>query len=164
MRGPKPPVIELTAAERHDLDQLGRRYTTPQQLALRARIVLAAAAGANNSQIARQEGVDVDTVRLWRTRWLALQAVAGDDLSVAERLTDAPRPGTPARITDEQVCRIIALACEAPERAGRPISQWTAREIAEEIQQRGIVEQISGRQAARLLKRGRCNRTGCDTG
>jgi len=164
MRGPKPPVIELTAAERHDLDQLGRRYTTPQQLALRARIVLAAAAGANNSQIARQEGVDVDTVRLWRTRWLALQAVAGDDLSVAERLTDAPRPGPPARITDEQVCRIVALACEAPERAGRPISQWTARELAEEIQQRGIVEQISARHAARLLKRGRCNRTGCDTG
>ena len=63
MRGPKPPIIELTAAERHALDQLGRRYTTSQQLALRARIVLAAAAGANNSQIARQEGVDVDTVR-----------------------------------------------------------------------------------------------------
>lgn len=164
MRGPKPPVIELTAAERHDLDQLVRCHSTSQQLALRARIVLTAAAGANNRQIARQEGVDVDTVRLWRTRWLARPAVAGDELNVADRLTDAPRPGPPARITDEQVCRIIALACEAPERAGRPISQWTAREIAEEIQQRGIVEQISGRQAARLLKRGRCNRTGYDTG
>src|SRR5512144_1066660 len=79
-------------------------------------------------------------------------------------ITDAPRPGPPARITDEHVCRIVALACEAPERAGRPISQWTARELAEEIQQRGIVEQISARHAARLLKRGRCNRTGCDTG
>jgi putative transposase len=150
----------LTPAERHDLDQLVRRHTTPQQLALRARIVLAAADGANNGQIARQEGVEVDTVRLWRTRWLALQAVARDDLSVAERLTDAPRPGTPVRITNEQVCRIVALACEAPERAGRPISQWTAPEIAAEIKQRGIVEQISGRHAARLLKRGRCSRIG----
>jgi putative transposase len=150
----------LTAAERYDLDQLVRRHSTPQQLALRARIVLAAAGGANNSQIARQEGADVETVRLWRPRWLALQAVAGDDLRMADRLTDAPRSGTPARITDEQVCRIVALACEAPERAGRPISQWTAHEIVEEIPQRGIVEQISGRHAARLLKRGRCNRTG----
>src|SRR5512144_1901932 len=92
MRGPKPPVIELTAAERHDVDQWVRCHSTPQQLAWRTRIVLAAAAGANNSQIARQEGVEVDTARLWRTRWVALQAVAGDELSVADRLTDAPRP------------------------------------------------------------------------
>lgn len=160
MRGPQPPAIELTATERQALEHLVRRHTTSQQLALRARIVLAAADGANNSQIARQEAVDVDTVRLWRTRWLAFQAVARDDLSVAERLADAPRPGTPVRITDEQVCQIVALACEAPERAGRPISQWTAREIAEEIKQRGIVEQISARHAARLLKRGRCNPIG----
>lgn len=160
MRGPRPPAIELTATERQALEHLVRRHTTPQQLALRARIVLAAAAGANNSQIARQEGVDVNTVRLWRMRWLALEAMAEDDLRVEDRLTDAPRPGTPVRITDEQVGQIVALACEAPERAGRPISQWTAREIAEEVKQRGLVEQISGRHAARLLKRGRCSRTG----
>ena len=159
MRGPKPPTIVLQNAERAALDQLVRRHTTAQQLALRARIVLAAATGANNSQIARQEGVNLDTVRLWRARWLGLQAVPLADLTVDERLADAPRPGKPVRITDEQVCQIVALACEAPTQSGRPISQWTGREIADELTRRGIVDQISGRHAARLLKRGRCNRT-----
>jgi hypothetical protein len=54
---------------------------------------------------------------------------------------------------------MVALACEAPEQSGRPISQWTGREIAEEIKRRGIVDEISDRHAARLLKRGVCNRT-----
>src|SRR5947209_10177153 len=151
MRGPKPPVVELSAEERQGLEGLVRAHRTPQQLALRARIVLAAADGLNNTQIARQVGVDADTVRLWRMRWLGLQAASLEDLSITERLTDAPKPGAPARITAEQVCQVIALACEAPQNTGRPISQWTAREIADEIMQRGIIAQISPRHAARLL-------------
>jgi putative transposase len=164
MRGPKPPVVALQDTERAALELLLRRHTTPQQLALRARIVLAAADGANNSQIARQEGVNLDTVRLWRARWLGLQAVPLGELSVEERLADAPRSGKPVRITDEQVCQIVALACAAPDQAGRPISQWTGREIADEIKRRGIVAEISGRHAARLLKRGRSSRTAGTTG
>ena len=158
MRGPHPPPLTLSDAEHQALEQLVRGHRTPQQVALRARLILAAAAGANNSQIARQESVTADTVRLWRTRWLGFQAVSLADLSVAERLTDAPRPGKPVRITDQQVCQIVALACEAPAQTGRPISQWTAREIAAEITQRQIVDQISPRHAARLLKKGRCSR------
>jgi putative transposase len=154
MRGPKPPTIELADVERLELERLGRRHTTPQQLALRARIVLAAADGANNGQIARQLEVSVDMVRRWRERWLALHLTALADLPIAERLTDAPRPGKPTRITDEQVAKIVALACELPVDSARPISQWTGREIADEITKRGIVGQISGRHAARLLKRG----------
>lgn len=164
MRGPKPTQIELSAAERAELEQLVRRHTTPQQIALRARIVLAAATTANNSQIARQEAVTVDTVRLWRQRWLICAAVSLDDLPVFERLTDAPRSGKPVRISDEQVTRIIELACEAPERSGRPISHWSEREIADEIKARGIVKQISDRHAARLLKRGRSSRIASVTG
>ena len=164
MRGPKPPAIPLTVAERQELEALTRRPSTPQQLALRARIVLAAAHGANNGQIARLLDVSLDMARRWRERWLALQPAALADLPVADRLTDAPRPGKPVRITDEQVCQIMALACETPAGADRPISQWTSRELADEIQQRGIVPQISGRHAARLLKRGRSGRTASATG
>jgi transposase len=98
-------------------------------------------------------------VRRWRQRYLALQAAALDDLPVADRLTDAPRPGKPRQISAEQECQIIALACEPPEDAARPISQWTGREIADEIKARGIVSEISDRHAARLLKRGISNRT-----
>jgi transposase len=145
------------AEERQGLEGLVRAHRTPQQIAVRARIVLAAADGRNNTQIAHHLGVDADTVRLWRMRWLGLQAVSLEDLSITERLTDAPKPGAPARITAEQVCQVIALACEAPEKTGRPISHWTAREIADEIMARRIIDRISPRHAARLLKRGTSN-------
>src|SRR5712692_7059376 len=164
MPGPQLPPLDLTLDERRDLTALVRRHTAPQQLVLRARIILLAADGLNNSQIARTLGLEADTVRLWRQRWQTWQAVALADRSVAERLTDAPRSGCPARITPEQGCRIVALACEAPSAAGRPISQWTGREIAAEIVSRGIVPTISGRHAARLLKRGTSSRTGSATG
>jgi len=124
-----------------------------------ARIVVAAAAGCGNTQIARDEGVTLDTVRLRRRRWVLLQAIALDDLRAAERVADAPRCGTPVRITDTQVCQIVALACEAPARSGRPISHWTGREVADEVMRRGIADQISARHAARLLQRGRGSRT-----
>ena len=159
MPGPQLPPLDLTLDERRDLTALVRRHTAPQQLVLRARIILLAADGLNNSQIARTLGLEADTVRLWRQRWQTWQDVALTDRSVAERLTDAPRSGCPARITPEQVCRIVALACEAPSAAGRPISQWTGREIAAEIVSRGIVPTISGRHAARLLKKGICSPT-----
>ena len=159
MRGPKPPTIELADAERHELERLARRHATPQQVALRAQLVLAAAEGANNCQIARRFRVSLDMVRRWRERWLVCQAASLEDLPVAERLTDAPRPGAPVRITDEQVAKIVALACEPPADSQRPISQWTGREIAAEIKQRGIVDHISSRHAARLLKRGSSTRT-----
>jgi putative transposase len=154
MRGPKPPSIELSEAERAALEALVRRKSTGQQLATRARMILAAAEGLNNAQIGRQLGVEADTVRRWRGRWLHLPAGEPVEQSVAERLSDAPRPGAPPRITPEQVCRLVALACEAPSASGRPISQWTGREIADELVRRGIVEWISPRHAGRLLKRG----------
>lgn len=164
MPGPKAPLIELSTEERTALEQLVRRHSTEQQLALRARIVLASAAGQTNSQIAREEGVHVETVRQWRLRWLSLQAVPLAELSAQERLEDMPRPGAPPTLTAEQVSKIVALACEAPTKSGRPISQWTGREISDEIKERGIVEQISPRHARRLLKRGICNHTVFATG
>jgi putative transposase len=164
MRGPQPPPVELNEEDRRALERLVRRKSTGQQVALRARIILAAADGLNNAQIGRQVGVEADTVRRWRGRWRRLQAVDRTELSVAERLGDAPRPGAPARITAEQVCRIVALACEAPSASGRPISQWTGREIADELVRRGIVEGISPRHAGRLLKRGTSSPTASATG
>jgi transposase len=117
-------------------------------------MILSADEGFNNTQIARQLDIDVETARLWRNRWLGLAAASLDDLSMEERLSDAPRPGKPVRITPEQVCQIVSLACETPNESERPISQWTGREIADEIMKRGIVDRISGRHAGRLLKRG----------
>jgi transposase len=159
MPGPRPEPIELSAKARLDLEKLAARHTTGQQKAQRARIILKAAEGKNNADIARELNQSIDMVRLWRRRWHALEPIEWDDLSAEERLDDLPRPGAPARFSADQVCQIEQLACEAPEKAGRPISQWTGREIADELVARGIVESISSRHAARLLKKGDCSRT-----
>lgn len=155
MPNPKPPAVNLTEAERAELEKLVKRHNVAQQIALRGRIVLAAGAGKNNSQIVRDLQVSLDMVRLWRRRWLDLQPIALADLSVEERLEDLPRPGAPLQITAEQRCQIEALACEKPEGSDRPISHWTGREIADELIKREIVERISPRHAGRLLKRRR---------
>jgi putative transposase len=156
--------VVLSEKEQEALTQITRRHRSEQQVALRARIVLAAAQGQSNAQIARELGINVDTVRLWRDRWARLQESDVETLSVAQRLQEAPRPGAIPKFTAEQRCQMAALACEAPAKAGRPISQWTGREIAEEMAARGIVEQISPRHAARLLKKGASNPTGSGTG
>src|SRR5215467_8866963 len=158
MRGPKPVPISLTSAERADLQALVRRHTAPQHLVLRARVVLAAADGLNNAQIARHLERSVAFVRRWRERWIGLGAVSLVDLAVEDRLSDVPRPGRPIQITDAQVCHIVRIACEAPTESGRPITEWSGREIADEAVRRKIVEHISPRHAARLVKRGISNR------
>jgi len=159
MPGPQPERIELSDKVRRDLEKLVARHTTGQQKAQRARIILKAAEGQNNADIARAVNQSIDMVRLWRRRWRDLAPIGLDDLSVEERLDDLPRPGAPPRLTADQVCQMEQMACEAPEKAGRPISHWTGREIAAELIARGIVETISPRHAARLLKRGRFSRT-----
>ena len=155
MPNPNPIAVKLTDVERQGLRKLVKRHMVGQHIALRGRIVLAADEGKNNTQIAKEQSTSLTTVRLWRQRWIDLQPIPMDDLSIEERLQDLPRPGAPARITADQVCQITALACEEPEASERPISHWTGREIADEIIQRGIVDHISPRHAARLLKRGR---------
>jgi putative transposase len=154
MPNPKAQPVVLSEPEREGLEKLVKRHQTGQQIAMRARIVLAAAEGKPNVAIARKEQVKEDTVRLWRNRWIKSQNISLEDLSLEDRLQDAPRPGAPARITADQRCRIEALACEKPEAAERPITHWSAREIADEVMKRKIVESISPRHAARLLKRG----------
>ena len=151
---PKAQVVSLSDVERQGLEKLIKRHQVGQQIALRARIILAAADEQTNTEIAQASNVTLDTVRLWRNRWVKLQDISLEDLSLEDRLADAPRPGAPAKITADQRCRIEALACEKPEGSGRPITHWTAREIADELKKRKIVANISPRHAARLLKRG----------
>jgi len=155
MPGPKPPEIVVGDEERAELERLVRAHTTGQQLAVRARIVLLAAEGRSTSEVARTLGLDIGTARQWRARWRRSRGIPSDELPAAARLADAPKPGAPARITPEQVCRIVALACELPATSGRPIGQWSGRELAAEVVARGITERLSPRHAARLLKSGR---------
>lgn len=155
-KGPKPAELTLSEEEHQRLEALVHRHTTPQQLAKRGRMILGAAEGKRNAEIAKELEVSVDTVRSWRGRWISLQGVPLSELSVAQRLSDVPRPGKPSQITAEQRYQMVAMACDQPQE--RPISHWTGREIADEMVLRGIVQHISPRHASRLLKKGVSNR------
>ena len=89
-------------------------------------------------EVAHHLGTSRLTVRRWRRYWLARQECA-----VVERLQDTPRSGAPCTFSPEQWCQIMALACEPPTNAGRPISHWTPRELADKAIKRGIVATIS---------------------
>lgn len=144
-----PPALDLENKERQQLQQLVNRHNTPQQLALRASIILLADEGHNHREIARELNISRDMARLWRTRWLILSK---KDIAVEERLQDAERSGAPATFSLEQIVQLFAIACEKPEVYERSISQWTARELADEMVKQGIVESISPRHVGRLLE------------
>jgi transposase len=143
--------IELTEEQRQALEAIVRKYTSPYQLVIRARIVLLAAQGHGVRAIATHLHIARGRVQSWRRRWLTTAA----STPVARRLADLPRPGAPATYTPEQICAIVALSCESPEASGRPISHWTQQELADEAVKRGLVTAISQRSVGRFLKRSR---------
>ncbi len=164
-RGAKPTQLQVSARQEQILEKIIRRAKSPQNLVVRAKIILQAATPARNTHIGADLQVSLPTVRTWRQRWLTatiqLQEVAeiADDKTLEAHimavLSDQPRPGTPATFSAEQICQIIAVACEEPEESGRPITEWTPRELADEVSKREIVTSISPRQVGRFLKRGR---------
>ena len=119
-------------------------------------MILKMGEGTSNREIARQMGKGRWTATGWRKRWLkmkpkleAAQAEGVEEKAlkrvVEEALSDEPRTGAPPRFTPEQIVQIVALGCERPEDSGRPISEWTPRELKEEVVKRGIVGTISVR-------------------
>ena len=76
------------------------------------------------------------------------------EAAILEVLSDEHRSGLPPKFSAEQQVKIIAVACEDPKDSGRPISHWTAREIADEVVKRKIVSSISAQSVGRFLKRG----------
>jgi transposase len=121
MPDPRPVVIELSAAEREQLESWSRRRSSAQALAERSRIVLAAADGLNNTEIAERLGVNVSTARRWRNRF-------GEHR--LDGLTDEPRPGQPRRITDAKVEEVIVKTLET---TPRDATHWSTRSMATEV-------------------------------
>lgn len=163
-RGPSPVAITVSQAQRHLLEDIVRARHSAQGRVTRARIVLGAAEGRSNLSMARQEGLSRSTVILWRRRWaqaaptLDEVEAQGDPAKLREAvctlLDDAPRPGCPSTFTPEQVCAVVALACEKVKDSERPVDSWSHRELADEACRRGIVSSISARSVGRFLKSG----------
>ena len=148
--GRRAKAIDLSPEERSELERLKRHSSTAQALACRARMILMAGDGAGVTETAERLGVWRKTVSHWRSRWLASSGTPA-----AERLSDAPRSGAPARITPEQICAIVALACEPPSESGRPMTHWSQQELADEAMKRGIVKRVSQRSVGRFFEKNR---------
>ena len=159
MARPTPPIA-LSPAQRQLLQSIVGSREVPHGLVQRATIVLLADQGRTNQAIAAELGLCEETVGLWRKRWV--QGSTGLDqlehqphrlrAAVGALLADQPRPGCPGTFTAEQVCRLLALACESPPNY---LSHWTRPELAREAVRRGLVEQISVTSVGRFLKSGR---------
>lgn len=118
MPSPRPQSVQLAEEERAQLVSWSRRLTSAAGLALRSRIVLAAAEGETNSAIAIRLGVARSTVTTWRGRFCEHRL---------KGLVDEPRPGRPRTVSDSQV---EALITETLESAPRDATHWSTRSMA----------------------------------
>ena len=137
-----PYVIELSAADRAALKQRARAYTAPHHQVMRAKIVLLAAAGVENTVIADRLDVGVQLVSKWRKRFFE-EGLDG--------LKDRQRTGRPPAFPPVAVVTVKALACELPAETGVPLSRWSAPDLAVEAVARGVVESISASTVRRWL-------------
>src|SRR4051795_6501632 len=118
---PVARAIDLTDEERAQLEAWTRRPTSARALAERSRIVLLAANGLNNTEIAARLELAVSSVRKWRKRFVE-QRLDG--------LTDEPRPGRPRTVTDEQVEAVIVKTLES---TPKDATHWSTRSMAREV-------------------------------
>jgi transposase len=118
---PVAPVVELTEDERSELVSWSRRSKSANALAMRSRIVLAAADGLSNTAIADKLDIHVSSARKWRTRFVT------DRL---DGLLDEPRPGRPRVVGDD---RIEALITATLETAPADATHWSTRSMAEHL-------------------------------
>ena len=117
-RGGVAVAIDLSAAERREIEDLARRRRTAQGLARRARIVLLSAEGLENKKIAAELGAAADTVGKWRRRFAERRL---------EGLYDEPRPGAPRRIGDDAIAETVRRTLEET-----PVdaTHWSLRSMA----------------------------------
>lgn len=135
---------------------------TPHVQVIRANIILQAYAGGRNAHIAEDIDCNINTVRTWRRRWAEAEGVLAEAEAKMEAneyqqmvrnvLADDPRSGSPGKFSAEQLCQIMAVACQSPEETDCPVTHWTPRELANEVIDQGIVESISIRHIGRFLK------------
>jgi transposase len=156
--------LVLSCQEKAELESLSRRLAASRRAVERARIILLAAQNTSIPAIATRLQVCANTVRKWIRRYTRkpLESPATENSgsqpeavepppSKLPFLADAPRSGRPDTFTAQQICALVAIACEKPQDHGRPITHWTARELKDQVVQQGIVSSISERQVNRML-------------
>ena len=142
MRITSPFAVTLTDFETETLTATIRRSTAPVRDVLRAQIVLLAADGMTNAEIAWTLGVCVDTARKWRRRFTE-RGLTG--------LRDSERSGRPPSFTPVQVAAVKARACEPPERHGLSLTRWSSAELARTAVAQQILAGVSTSTVRRWL-------------
>jgi len=135
-------LVELTDAERSELEALTRRGSAPARKIAHARVLLLAADGLTDQEIAAATGRSRSLVERTRRRFVQ------NGLDVA--LWDKPRPGGRPKLTDHGQATLIALACANPPE-GRTC--WTMQLLADELVARQVVPSISDESVRRALKK-----------
>lgn len=146
--------------------ELNRRQL-PGHFRLRMQIIALSGIGKQNKDIAVELGCGVATVRRWRKRWYKQQKKLelfengnGNEPPATEKklleliketLTDEKRIGAPCSITETEVNRLVALACEPPGKYGYPVTHWTHGLLSAQAIKMGI--QVSPTHVGRLLKK-----------
>lgn len=163
MPTPKASVCTVSSRQYQLLEQISHRATNPRRLVERAKLVLLANDGINNTEISKQLQMNRNQVRMWRGRWADATSTLGSAETpetsdkklqqlIIDVLSDRPRSGKPATFTVNDIVQIVAVACEHPSLSQRPINEWSHRELAEEVVKRGIVKEISLHSVGRFLK------------
>jgi transposase len=137
-----PFVIRLSDGDRSTLERRARSYTAPHAEVVRARVVLLAADGWANVDIAAELGVHVDVVSRWRKRF--------HDEGM-EGLSDRPRSGRRRSFPAEVVAQVKAMACEAPAERDVPLSRWSSSELAAQAVTEGLVSSVAASTVRRWL-------------
>jgi transposase len=121
MRTGRPlPPLSVTEEQRCTLETWVRRPKTAQALALRSKIILACAEGKTNTAAAQQMRVKPQTVGKWRSRFLS---------KGLDGLLDEPRPGTPRKVSDAEVERVLTMTLES---LPRDATHWSTRSLAQQ--------------------------------
>lgn len=159
----KAAKVRITELQQEILSELTKSRSIAVGIARRSRIILLAFDGWKNEDIAKEVDLGHDQVGLWRRRWrdnwdrlIAIECAEGTTAlrkSILDLLSDVKRSGRPPRITSEDQAQLTAKACEDPKDSGRPISQWSSEELADEMSKIERSFPISARWVRELLAR-----------
>jgi hypothetical protein len=166
----KAAKIQVSEKQFEILEEIAASRTAAVRLVQRAKIVILSFAKNNNEQVGEAVGLNPQQASVWRKRWRdnwerIISVECNESRSnlkteIESLLSDQPRKGRTSPFSTEQQAAVGAIACEnSDEQADRPISHFTAREIAKEAVKRNIVPKISKSTVLSFLKSGRCPTT-----
>ena len=158
--------ISISSKVKALLEKELNRHKIERHYAMRMQIIYHSEKGKTNQQVSQVVGCHENTVRKWRKRWQTNQSILEEfewgyeqtqipqrelKEKIKEILSDIPRIGSPARITETEINRLTTLACESPESYGLPFTGWTHVELSKQAKKMGII--VSPAHLGRILKK-----------